>query len=180
MPVIGFAGTPGLDGWGLALDGPDCDRLVAAYHAHFSVAHEAMEQPLGRHALGANPGHELVGHHDLGVHLAGEPLQPARHVDRVADHEVVEPLPVADAAHDGFAVVGADPDLHREFPARHALGAPAAWPGRQVHGTAEGPGGIGAAGGWRPERRHDRIANVLFKRAPMLEDDARHALVKPL
>jgi hypothetical protein len=36
------------------------------------------EQFVGRGAFIANPGDELAGHHDLGVDLAGEPLQPAR------------------------------------------------------------------------------------------------------
>ncbi len=48
-------------------------------------------------------------------------------------------------------------DLHRELPARHALGAPAACLGGQGHGTAEGPAGIVRPGGRRPERRHHGI-----------------------
>src|SRR5438046_8703876 len=101
------------------------------------MGREPMEQPVPRRALGANLGHELMGHHDLGVDLASEPLQSARHVDRVADHEVVESLPVADATYDGVAIVGADPDLDRDLPVRTALGAPAMYLDGQRHGATE-------------------------------------------
>src|SRR5207247_1262668 len=58
-----------------ALCGPDSDWVVPGRQANLSMGREPMEQPIPRRALGANLGHELVGHHDLGVHLAGEPLQ---------------------------------------------------------------------------------------------------------
>src|SRR5947207_1424873 len=163
-----------------ALCGPDSDWLVPGRHANLSTGREPMEQSVRRCPLGANLGHELVGHHDLGVHLASEPFQSARHVDRVADHEVVESLAVADAAHDSVAIVGADPDLDRNLPVRHTLGAPATCFGGQRHGATEGPAGIVRPRHWRSEGGHDGVADVLFERAAVLEDHVRHTLVKPL
>jgi hypothetical protein len=55
----------------------------------------------------------LLAHDDRDVEVLGDALEPRAEVDRVADRGVLEALPRADRAHDGFAGVDADPAAER-------------------------------------------------------------------
>src|SRR2546426_3448167 len=80
---------------------------------------------LERRAFRLDPRHELVTDDDRDIELAGQPLQAARGVHRIADHGVVQALSITDASHDRFTVMDSDADLHGHGPASHSLLAPA-------------------------------------------------------
>ena len=53
-----------------------------------------------------------IARHELDIEVARETLQSTRDVDGVTDHDIVQPLSIADASQDGFSVVHTDADVH--------------------------------------------------------------------
>ncbi len=119
-----------------------------------------------------------IARHELDIEVARETLQSTRDVDGVADHDIVQPLSIADASQDGFSVVHTDADVHRGLASSRPLPAPAMRLVRQLPGALKRPSGIIGSTRRCAKRRHDGIADVLLERAAMIEDDARDELVK--
>src|SRR2546427_8615590 len=158
--------------------GPNRDRLYPPCQVDFAARLQLIESQPNQASLLAYATDYRVTHHELDIELARQTLQTTRHVDGVTDHDIVQPLGIADASQDGFSVVHPDANVHRGAASSHPLPAPPVRLVRQLPGAPKCPSGIVDSARRCAKRRHDGIADVLLERATMVEDDARDALVK--
>src|SRR5437762_3294964 len=98
---------------------------------------------------------DRVAHHELDIELPRETLETTRHVHGVTDHDIVEPLVIADASRDGLSVVHTDAEVHRSAASSGPLPAPALCLVRQLPGAPKRPSGIVDSARRCAKRRHD-------------------------
>src|SRR5262245_14141037 len=102
-----YKGAPrgGTDGRDLRLSArrlipgsPDGDGAYASAYLNGAAPREATELGIQRRAFLLDPGHEVVADYHPDIELAGQPLQAARDIHRVADDRVIQPLSITDAS----------------------------------------------------------------------------------
>lgn len=76
---------------------PDVDRTKPSRDMNFPTHDEAIEPRVSGRAFVVDRSNEVIAHDDFGLELARQSLQSAGHVDGVANDDIVQPLPRANA-----------------------------------------------------------------------------------